>query len=145
MYDFLIKETPSKVMGLLGTALFSMAFLFAVSLSGAQLSGTLEASLPDPFAPEKVMAVVDSFAAGYSGVVMGFAEPARQAVAEHTEAIAWAIEEASVPLVRVLGLESLVEYNNQPQVAGLSTEANSGFMGYGSLSVDHLYSLLLGE
>jgi hypothetical protein len=61
---------------------------------------------------------------------VAFAEPATMAVKAHTEAMAWAMDEASVPLVRVLGLESLVEYNSQPQVAGISTKADFGFLGY---------------
>lgn len=145
MQEFLTEETPGKVMALLGSALFSLAFLFAVNVSGANLQGNVETALPDPFAPQKIVQGIDNFSAWYAGGLMAFAEPALEAVRAHTEAIAWAIDEASVPLVRVLGLESLVEYQNQPQVAGISTKQDLGFMGFGSLSVDHLYSLLLGE
>jgi hypothetical protein len=136
MQEFLTEETPGKVMALLGGTLFSLALLFAVNVSGASLGGSTEYALPDPFAPAKVVQAIDNFSAWYSGGLVAFAEPATMAVKAHTEAMAWAMDEASVPLVRVLGLESLVEYNSQPQVAGISTKADFGFLGFGSLSVD---------
>ncbi len=151
MQEFLIEETPGKVMGLLGAALFSMAFLFAVSVSGAQLSGNVEVALPDPFASSKIVAAIDNLAASYANGLMAFTGPAREAFVAHTEAVEWVMAEASGPIVVALGLESLANpyAQDSAQVAGAFTSKPANNLkvsgGFGSFSVDHLFGLLVGE
>lgn len=143
MQAFLTQETPGKVLSFTGAALFSMALLFSVSASNAGFGGT-EYSLPDPFAPAKVVGAIDSAASSYSQALMSFLEPARDAVAVHQEQIQWVVAEASQPLAQFLGLD------NTPtsKVAGAFTRGEPEISvggSYESLSVDDIYSLLIGD
>jgi hypothetical protein len=61
----LTQETPGKVFSLLGAAMFSMAFLLAVSVSNAGFGGT-EQQLPNPFSAQNVVASIDGAANSYS-------------------------------------------------------------------------------
>lgn len=138
-----MKDTPAKVMGLLGAAMFSMALLFSVSMSNASFEG-MEYTLPNPFSPEKVVSVIDSMAASYSLAVADFTAPAREAVAIHTAEIKWVYQEASGPLSRALGLDS----SPKPRVAGAYTENKPSFTvggSYNSFSVDDIYAVLIGD
>ncbi len=65
MTKFLTHETPGKVFSLLGIAIFSMAFLFSVNVTDAGFNGT-HSPLPDPFSPDRVMAVLDTSSHAYS-------------------------------------------------------------------------------
>jgi len=143
MDKFLVQDTPAKVMGLLGASLFSMALLFSVSASNASFEG-MEYSLPDPFAPAKVVSVIDSVAASYSSALTSFIAPAREAVAIHTAEIGWIYEQAAAPVSQALGLNS----EPQARVAGAFTQNQSSFTvggSYESFSVDDIYAVLIGE
>src|SRR3989344_3959818 len=143
MENFLVDDTPEKIVGFTTAALFSMAFLFSVSVSNASFERA-EYSLPDPFAPANVVSVIDRAAASYSNALMEFVEPTRQAFSVHMEQISWIGDEASGPIAQFLDLE---EYNG-PQVAGAFTQAESGFTVSGSselLNVDSLLLVLLGD
>jgi len=128
-------------MAFLGASLFSMALLFAVSLSDASFSVAYK-PLPDPFAPEKVVNKIDAFAAGYSTVLVNFSEPVRDAFAIHWDQIKWVGQEASASLAQTWGSKSAQPANqtNAPQVAGAFKISRQP-----TLSMDTLYSLLLGK
>lgn len=146
MEKFLIQETPGKVLGFTGAALFSMALLFSVSASNASFGG-VEHSLPDPFAPQKVVSAIDSAAAGYSQALLSFLEPARGAVALHLEQINWVAGQAFQPLAQFSDLENAPS----PQIAGafILTEAKfiaeDAYESSEALSIDTIYSILVGE
>jgi hypothetical protein len=144
MENFLVEETPGKVMGLLGAALFSVAFLFAVSASNASFESN-QFALPDPFAPGKVVSAIDHMAASYSKMLTNFAQPMQESFAVHVDQAKWILNEASTPLVRTLGLEGSISSGSvaepQAQVAGAFKIAGN----YESISVDTLYNLLLSN
>lgn len=128
-------------MGFLGAALFSLAFLFSVSTTNAGFSSS-EYALPNPFAPEKVVGVIDQVAADYSKVLLAFLEPAREAVAVHMEGVAWISDLASQPITQALGLDN----TPAPQVAGaFVSDVNDIYVGgsYESVSVDDIYAVLI--
>src|SRR5438552_13969432 len=67
----MIEETPTKVMGFLGAALVSLAFLFSVTVTNASFSGTEPGlSLPDPFGPQNVVHTLDAVANSYNNFLM---------------------------------------------------------------------------
>ncbi len=146
MSEFLIKETPEKVLSLVGAALFSFAFLFAVSATDASLAGTY-ASIPDPFSPEKVVAVVDNVAQSYSNFLSAnFIQPLAVDYKVYGENLVWLAQQSGV--VKFLGLERSevsLAYKQpvavlQGKVAGamiFAPRSNSGF------SVDDIYGLLI--
>ncbi len=142
MQEMLTQETPGKVMGLLGATLFSMALLFSVSTSNASFTAS-EYALPDPFAPQKVVSLIDGVAASYSQALANFAEPAKNAIAIHAEGAKWVMAEASNSIVQDLGLSSLAQ--SQPastqKVAGAFVVRGE----YEPLSVDTLYGVLVGR
>lgn len=143
MQELLTEETPGKVMGLVGAALFSMAFLFGVSMSNASFQGA-EFSLANPFAPEKVVSVVDTAVQSYANALTGFVEPARQAVALHVSEIQWIASEASPQLAKAMGTGS----RPKAQVAGAFKQAGEvSFKVSGrqsAVNVDSLYALVIG-
>ena len=142
MQQLLMQETPGKVMGLLGATLFSMALLFSVSLSNASFVSS-EYALPDPFAPQKVVSVIDGFAASYSHSLANFAAPAKNAMAIHAEGVKWVMAEASNSIVNDLGLNALAaeQAPTAQKVAGAFVVKGE----YKSLSVDTLYGVLVGR
>ena len=80
------EETPAKVLSLLGVALVSMSFMFAVTVSNASFTQVYN-PMPDIFAPANVMAVLDNVSNSYSNFVYaqlvrpeapGYAMAARQ-------------------------------------------------------------------
>lgn len=142
MEKFLIQETPGKVLGFTTGALFSMALLFAVSLSNASFRGT-EYVLANPFAPKNVVSVIDAVVAGYSSAVMAFTQPAREAIAIHVSGIKWIVDEAAPPIAQALGIGRL----SAPQVAGVFTKAPDSFTvggSYESINIDDIYWVLIG-
>ncbi|MBI3231640.1 MAG: hypothetical protein HYZ51_00985 [Candidatus Doudnabacteria bacterium] len=143
MQELLTEETPGKVMGLVGVALFSMAILFGVSMSNASFQGA-EYALPNPFAPQKVVSVVDTGVQSYANALAGFLEPARQAIALHVSEMQWIVSEASPSIARAMGAGS----HPKAQVAGAFTKASKVSFKVsgptGSLNVDSLYALVIG-
>lgn len=142
MQQMMTEETPGKVLGCTAVALFSMALLFSVSLTNANFHSS-EVAFPDPFAPGKVISLIDQAAASYSKAVMDFSVPAREAFAIHKEGMQWIMAEASGPMVNILGLQSFASASqpqNVPKVAGAYTNQES----FEVFSVDSLYKVLFG-
>jgi len=127
---FLTEETPGKVMGLLGTAVASMFFLFAVSVTNANFTQT-EKPFPVAFSPNQVVAVLDNVASGYSKFFStNLVEPAQNAYAVYQYNLAYVIDEASPSILATTGLTNYANATADssapvvlPQVAGDSTQA----------------------
>ncbi len=150
------EETPAKVCCLLGTSLFSLFFLFAVAASNAGFSGT-ETAFPDPFAPERVMAVVDNLSTGYSQFLQAnLIQPATESYAELADNYNFVVGEIAdqygQQILAYTGLQALAEIDTGqtsqpivPKVAGAFTSANQA--KYKPLSqafnVDDLYWVLM--
>ena len=120
------QETPVKVLSLLGTAIASLFFLFAVSISNASFE-KMEQPFPDVFAPAKVVSVLDTAASGYSKFVYAnLVLPAQQDYAFYADNISYAVAEASPALMQMAGLDTSsaaqVAYEPQAQVAGASDQ-----------------------
>ena len=132
--NILTKETPGKVMCLLGASLFSLALLFGISASGQSFAGT-EAALPNPFGPDSVMAVLDNTSHNYSNfVAMNFAEPLQYNLAlldyNWHESLNFVADNSSDQILAMTGLSDLVWQEpapmahpafhslDRPQVAG---------------------------
>lgn len=140
------EETPAKVMTLLGVALSSMFFLFAVTITNASFQQT-ETSFPDPFAPEKIVAVLDNTANSYSNfIAANLTQPLQSDLAFYKANFDWVIDNSDEQILAIVGLQQLADVNyNQPsaapQVAGTyisKLEPNK------SLDLaDELYSLLI--
>ncbi len=142
---FLTEETPAKVMSLAGVALFSMFFLLGASASNASFAG-MENQLPNPFAPEKVVAVIDSAANSYSNfLAMNLFEPVKADYAMYKDNASWVMDNSSESIVAIAGLQKFVEpasYQSVPQgpaVAGAYTEKKAPV----KFSLDKLYSMLI--
>jgi len=108
----MIEETPTKVMGFLGAALMSMAFLFVVTATDASFAGT-KAALPDPFSPQHVVAVLDSAAHGYSGFLATYLfQPAQSDYAYFTGSVkddsSWVLDNTDTQIVAMAGLSDLL-------------------------------------
>jgi hypothetical protein len=116
------QETPAKVLSLLGVALVSMSFMFAVSLSNASFTQVYN-PIPDVLGPSKVMAVLDSVSNSYSKFV--YAQLVRPEAPEYAMAadnLAFIGQGASSQISNYLGLGAQNVYVARPQVAGASTE-----------------------
>ncbi len=91
----LTEETPAKIMGLLTISLASLAFLFVVTATDATFQGTT-AKVYNPFAPEKVVAVIDSTAATYTNFLQAnLFNPVEQSVAMTTDNVSWIVSNAA--------------------------------------------------
>jgi len=144
------KETPAKVLSLLMVSVMSLSFLFGVSVTNASFSGT-EYPVSDPFAPEKVVAMLDRAAAGYDRfLAANLFQPVRSDLAFAADNIKWVIDESADPILAMTGLTDIasVQYyqnmdyaKNAPKVAGAYTQRgdNSG----GGFGIDSLYSILI--
>lgn len=141
----LTRETPGKVLSLLGAALFSVAFLFSVSASNASFE-RVEVPLPNPFSGENVMAVIDNAAGAYSKFAqINFIEPLMADYKIYGDNLAYVFKESG--LAYMLGVERLAgaEDNNiqapKAQVAGAYTESKP--YKAGSFGINALYSILI--
>ena len=145
MTNFLTEETPGKVMGLVGASLFSLALMLGVSMTDASFSGT-QMALVDPFAPEKIMAVVDTAAASYSNLLtINFIQPLVADYKIYGENLSWLAEESGIAYA--MGFESVDSQNAsvalvslEPRVAGVYSKKQ---VKRPSLSIDTLYSILI--
>jgi hypothetical protein len=126
---YMMNETPAKVISLLGVALTSLAFLFAVTVTDANFS-KVQVQFPDPFNPEKVMAVLDTAANSYSTfVAMNLVEPAKKDFAVAADNISWVSQNAKDGAVAMLGItqdqqpysSGVAQNGTTPQVAGAVT------------------------
>lgn len=116
---FFTKETPAKVGSLLGVAMASMFLLFVTSYTNGG-----ETSFPDPFAPQKVVAVIDNTAASYSQfLAQNLFSPVKQDLAYYGDTFAWIIDESDTSIVHFAGLDGFVKPKEpKPMVAGAYTE-----------------------
>lgn len=117
----LTDETPGKVMALVGTAMFSLAFMLSVSVSNASFTQTYE-PVSDPFSMQNVVATIDNVAGSYSSFLATYLfEPAYETYAIHTQNLGWVMEESG--LAYALGFESSSEAPaiSSGRVAGAST------------------------
>lgn len=145
----MLEETPAKVLSLLGAALASLAFLFMVSVTDASFEGTL-ARVPDPLAPEKVVAFVDRTAASYSNfVAANFANPLQFDLALAIDNISWIGSNAKEGAIAMLGLPqqapsyaTITQTKPVGQVAGVRTERKVSSSHSGGI-LDTLYSALM--
>jgi hypothetical protein len=85
----LVEETPGKVMTWLCTAMASLAFLFVVSATNASFTGS-PVAVPNPVNPQKVVAVLDYTAAGYTHFLnANLFTPVEQSYAIASDNISW--------------------------------------------------------
>ena len=139
------QETPAKVLSLLGVALVSMSFMFAVTLSNASFTQVYN-PIPDIFSPAKVMAVLDNVSNSYSNFVYDqLVKPEAPGYALAADNLAFIGQGAGHQVSNYLGLGAQNAHVLRQQVAGASTKvivskyypATSG----GGLG---LFSLLMG-
>ncbi len=144
------QETPAKVFSLLGVALTSMFFLFAVSVTNANFSQT-EKAFPTAFNPDVVVASLDSVANGFSKFVQAnLVQPGIQSYVIGQDNINYIIDEAAPDILAYTGLTQLAEVSTQtqevyvPQVAGASTQIveSKYYPAQGDMG---LFSLLIGN
>lgn len=140
----LTNETPAKVLSLLGLSLFTMAFMFSVSVTEASFAGTNN-PLPEPVSPVKAMAVIDKAAASYSQfLTVNFLKPISEDYKMYGENLSFAFRESG--MAYALGVEDLLygeSSGGEGQVAGASI-INPEYRQTGS-GIDRLYSMLVGE
>ena len=148
MTKFLTEETPAKVIGLVGTAMVSMFFLFAVCVTNANLNRT-ESAFPDPFNPANVVAALDNASNGFSNfVAANLVEPAQNSYAVYQYNLAYVMDNATPSIIKYTGLTTLAELPqaaDAPQVLGASTSQASGqsYSKSEGFSIDNLYSMLI--
>ena len=136
----LTQETPGKVMGLLGAAMFSLAFMLSVSLSNASFSG-MQQPLPDTFSMENVSTAVDFAAAGYSHfLAVNLFDPARQTYAIYSDNIGWVADNSGINYALGLDSQSQNKTVSLERVAGATTYRYTDSSG-GIL--DGLYNALI--
>ncbi len=143
--NIMTQETPAKVISLLGVALVSLSFMFAITLSNASFTQVYN-PIPDIFGPAKTMAVLDNVSSSYSNFVYAqLVRPESPEFAMAADNLAYIGQEAGSQISNYLGLNSQSVYSLRPQVAGASTQiviskyypATSG----GGLGI---FSLLMG-
>jgi len=106
MTQAMTHETPAKVFSLLGVALASLAFLFMVTISDASFEGSMYA-IPDPFAPQQVVALLDTTAHGYAMFLNeNLFAPAQHDYAIVADNVSWIAGNSRDGLVAMLGIES---------------------------------------
>jgi hypothetical protein len=127
----LTQETPGKVMALLGTAMFSLAFLFTVVSTDSSFSGT-PLAVNDPFSIENVVATIDSAAASYDKFLYAnLVQPAEETYSLYADNISWLADNSGVTYA--LGFsETETVSQTTGQVAGATTynykQANTGVL-----------------
>jgi hypothetical protein len=116
------EETPVKVLSLLGVALVSMAFTFAVTVSNASFAQVYN-PIPQGPSPANIMAVLDKVSNSYSNFVYAqLVKPEAPEYAEASDNLAFVAQGAGSQISNFLGLGSQDVYVARPQVAGASTE-----------------------
>jgi hypothetical protein len=136
-------ETPEKVLSLLGAALVSMAFLFAVTVSNASFTQVYNPP-PDIFGPAKVMAVLDSVSNSYSNFVYAqFVRPEAPEYAMAWDNLAFVGQGAGSQIAGALGLGNVG--SPVSQVAGASTVDVISKYYPSSGGGPGMFSLLIGK
>jgi hypothetical protein len=139
MNKALIHETPAKVFSLLGTALFSLAFMFGVSVSNASFS-KMEVPLADPFSPEKVVSVIDQAASSYSNfLAVNFISPLASDYKIYADNLAWIAKEGR--FAYYLGIEGFS--GSKAKVAGAYTSFKPQLAQNSSKSISDVFSVLI--
>jgi hypothetical protein len=140
------QETPIKVLSLLGVALVSMAFTFAVTVSNASFTQVYN-PIPQGPSPANVMAVLDNVSNSYSNFV--YAQLVRPEAPEYAMAadnVAFVAQGADSQISSFLGLGNQNVYSDRPQVAGASTEVVvSKYYPSSSGGGPGFFSLLMGN
>jgi hypothetical protein len=142
-------ETPGKVITLLTMAMVSMFALFVVTVTNASFSGA-ETPFPDPFAPQKVVALLDNVSHNYSQFLAeNLFAPTKADFALYHDNASWVIDESADSVLAITGLSDLASvqyYQNldqaryTPRVAGAYTDRE---YQSGGLSINSLYSILI--
>lgn len=114
------EESPQKVLSLLGVALVSMSFLFAVTITNASFTKT-EMPLPDVFGPQNVVSVLDGAANDYSNFVTAYlVQPAQSDLAYFVSSVnqnaAWVMDNADEKIVALARLDYLTQQPASPEV-----------------------------
>lgn len=137
------QETPGKIFSLLGVAMASMFFLFAVTVSNASFS-QVEQPLPDVFGPQHVVSLLDNVSSGYSQFLAeNLFAPLHQDLAVYHDNLAWVIDNSDYAILNALGIEQLAELPAaKSQVAGAQTTVPSALYSHSGFSVDTLMSAL---
>ena len=105
-------------MSLLGIALVSLSFMFAVTISQASFTQVYN-PIPDVFAPAKVMAALDNVSNSYSNFV--YAQLVRPEAPEYAMAVdnlAFIRDQSGAQISGYLGFNAQTAYAVRPQVAG---------------------------
>ncbi len=147
MTRFLTEETPGKVTALLGTALTSMFFLFAVTVTNASFQ-QVEKPFPDPFSPVKVVAVVDQTSGSYSKFLYAnLINPGVEEYAYFGDSISYIADNAGPQIMQITGLQKLADaraaYLDRPQVAGAFIRAGQEASSGQGIVMTKLYSMFV--
>jgi hypothetical protein len=142
MNKALIHETPVKVMALLGTALFSLAFMFGVSVTNASFD-KMETPIADPFSAQRIVSVIDNAASGYSKLLSAnFINPLVSDYKIYGENLAWIAKESR--LSYYMGLEGYTGPKNaQGKVAGAFTLAGQAGEPKDNSLIADVFSVLI--
>jgi len=145
MTKFLTEETPVKVVSLLGTAVASMFFLFAVTVTTSSQQPFPEG----PFAPQTVVAMLDNTSHAYAAFLdENLFQPASAEVAFVKDNVGFIADNAGPELVSLMGLQNpsteVAQATVQPEVAGASTEIVQSKY-YPTPSGASIFSFLLGN
>lgn len=144
MNQFMTQETPAKVCGLLGAAVASMFFLFAVTLTTSN-----QVPFPDPFAPEHVVAALDNVSSGYAMFLdRNLFEPASAQYQFVADNVGFVADNAGPGLASLMGLQGSSEVAQvataPPEVAGASDQVVRS-QYYPVSSGASMFSFLLGK
>lgn len=141
LHEALTEETPGKVMGLLGAALFSLALMLGVSMSDMSFN-KMYSPIPDPFGPSSVISAFDHFSAGYSSLVNeNFLQPLAQDYKVYADNLGFIAQESG--LAYFFGFDegdTTPVYASRPQVAGARIVNEAVEVGF---SVNTLYDILI--
>ncbi len=117
----LTQETPGKVMALLGTAMFSLAFLFAVASTDIGFNGSTT-EINDPFSMQNVVSGIDSIASAYDKFLYAnLVQPAEETYALYADNLAWLADNSGVTYALGFSQDSQTQPVVSGQVAGAST------------------------
>lgn len=145
MSHFLTQESHGKVFGLLGIAMFSMAFMFGVSVTDASFGGTAVA-VHDAFGTEQIMAQVDVASNSYSNfLAANLINPLQENYSVMADNTSWVLSNSKEELASMMGVDlsgmkkSVASNSASGKVAGASTSQYAS----GGFNIDSLYSFLV--
>lgn len=141
MTKFMTEETPVKVISLLGVAVSSMFFLFAVTVTTSS-----NTKFPDPFAPENVVSALDNVSHDYAFFLdQNLFQPAAAQYAFVADNVGFVADNAGSGLADLMGLPaSSPAQASAPQVAGASDQVVRS-QYYPVSSGSGMFSFLLGN